>query len=80
MDQAKAGDAYWADRAALAFADGLAFAMQRNELDIETISRRLGRDPVYVSQALAGEWSIDIEDMAILARAAGAELEIKVTL
>jgi len=78
FEQAQEGVAYWAEGAALDYAEGLGAAMLDNDISIDELAKRCGREVSHVRDALAGDWLIDIEDMALMAHHAGARVEIKV--
>lgn len=52
--------------------------MLDNDISIDELAKRCGREVSHVRDALAGDWLIDIEDMALMAHHAGARVEIKV--
>jgi len=78
LEKAQEGFAYYAESAALDYAEDLGALMSENDISIEALAEQCNREASHVRNALAGDWIIDIEDMALMAHHAGGRLEIKV--
>ena len=78
LEQAKAGDAYWVDKAALEFTEGLCERMDQQGVSRAEFARRLGVSRGYVTKVLRGNVNITLETMVKLARAVGGEVDVRV--
>lgn len=79
LDKAKQTDDYWIARAQLDFAKELNKIRNKTNINGKTLAQKLGTSAAYISRVLRGDTNLTIESMVKLARATGANVEIKLT-
>ena len=77
-DAAKQADAYWVERAKLAFAIGLEKQRVAAEMTYAAVAKKIGTSAAYITKVFRGDTNVTIETMVKLARATGGQLEIRV--
>lgn len=70
-------DDYWAAQASLAFTEDVCAVMEEKKISRTELARRLGTSPAYVTKLLRGDTNFTLATLVKVARALGAELEVR---
>lgn len=75
---ARKTSAYWTERAVLDFTSALWQVMQRRRVSQSELSRRLGKNPAFVSRILNGASNVTIKTIVEMAHALDARVHIDI--
>jgi len=78
-EKAKARDTFWVETAKLNFAVALEKQRRTAGLTYAELAEKVGTSAPYISKVFRGDANLTIESMVKLSRAAGAQLDIKVS-
>ena len=78
LERAKTGNAYWVDKAAVDFTEGLCEMMQKHGVSRAELARRIGVNRSYITKILRGNANLTLETMVKLTRAVDGDLEVRV--
>lgn len=78
ISKAKESDTYWVEKAKLDFAISLEGQRRKAGMTCADLAKKIASSAAYISKVFRGDSNMTIESMVKLARAAGAQLEIKV--
>lgn len=70
-------DDYWAAQASLAFTEDVCALMEEKDISRTELASRLGTSPAYVTKLLRGDTNFTLATLVKVARALGAELEVR---
>lgn len=73
--KAEKQDAYWVERAVLAFTEELVAHMERENISRAELARRLGTEPPYITKILRGTTNFTLNSMVRIAHAVGCEMQ-----
>lgn len=79
FEKAKQTEKYWFSKAKMDFSVELARKAAEANLNGKSLADALGTSPAYISKVFRGDTNLTIESMVKLARATGAQVEIKLS-
>lgn len=77
-NEAKQHDAYWIDRTVLSFLVQLSSRMKADGLNKTQLAERIGTSKAYLSKIFSGNPNFTVATLVRLARATGAQVEIRI--
>lgn len=77
-NEAKQHDAYWIDRTVLSFLVQLSSRMKEGGLNKTQLAERIGTSKAYLSKIFSGNPNFTVATLVRLARATGAQVEIRI--
>lgn len=76
LEQAKTGDAYWADKIVQIFTEELSQKMQQEKISKKDLAERLGTSPAYVTKVMRGNANFTVETMVKIANSLDMQLHL----